>query len=79
MKNMKKRIQHDLPRCLKEEDSGLLDYAFLADITEKEYRYIGSWVGASMVASMSTFASTFVTRDELNEVGDKVNIFKKVL
>jgi actin len=42
-------------------------------------RYISTWIGASMVASMSSFDKVFIRKEEYHENGeDRLTLFSKI-
>lgn len=49
------------------------------NVISENNRYISTWIGASMVASMSSFDKVFIKKDEYNEVGeDRLSLFSKI-
>jgi centractin len=45
-------------------------------VTAENYRNISTWIGGSMLASMSTFKELFFTKNDLKEQGER--LFPKV-
>lgn len=48
------------------------EFSHLTNIVSEGYRNIAPWIGASMVASMSTFNQVFITKEDFNEGGERV-------
>ena len=41
--------------------------------------FISTWIGASMVSSMSSFKDVFITKEEYNESGEnRIALFQKI-
>lgn len=69
------RINLQLKDVLNRENIMFNSYQVIAEGN----RNISSWLGASMIASMSSFNNVFITREEYNENGEnKLNIFQKI-
>jgi actin-related protein len=49
------------------------------NIVAENYRYNSTWIGASMLGSMSTFKNLFITKEEFNEIGEgRFQYFQKI-
>lgn len=75
MPGFSNRMNMGLKDVLKEKDISYNSYQVIAEGN----RNISSWIGASMISSMSSFNSVFISREEYNESGEnKLNIFQKI-
>jgi len=74
MSGFSNRIMKELPFHL---DNNEKQYYNLTNISAEGNRNIAAWVGASMVASMSTINNVFITKDEIVE-GEKEKILQKI-
>jgi len=75
MPGFSNRMNLGLKDVLREKDISYNSYQVIAEGN----RNISSWIGASMVSSMSSFNSVFISREEYNESGEnKLNIFQKI-
>lgn len=75
MPGFSNRINLQLRDVLNKENINFNSYQVIAEGN----RNISSWIGASMISSMSSFNNVFVTREEYNENGEnKMNIFQKI-
>lgn len=75
MPGFSNRINMQLKDVLNRENISYNSYQVVAEGN----RNISSWIGASMVSSMSSFNNVFITREEYNENGEnKLNIFQKI-
>ena len=75
MPGFSNRMNLGMKDVLKEKDISFNSYQVIAEGN----RNISSWIGASMIASMSSFNSVFISREEYNESGEnKLNIFQKI-
>jgi actin-related protein len=50
--------------------------SFDIHVAAENYRNIATWIGGSMLASMSTFKDLFFTKNDLKEQGDR--LFPKI-
>jgi actin-related protein len=49
------------------------------NVISENMRNLSTWIGASMISSMSTFNKLLITRESLSESGEnRVGIFKKI-
>lgn len=71
------RIYNDLGTQLENKDSELYRNA---QIIAEGNRNIAPWIGASMVSSMSSFAQTFITKEDYGDAGESKfpNMFQKI-
>lgn len=75
MPGFSNRINMQLKDVLNRENISYSSYKVIAEGN----RNISSWIGASMISSMSSFNNVFITREEYNENGEnKLNIFQKI-
>lgn len=75
MPGFSSRINLQLREVLNKENINFNSYQVIAEGN----RNISSWIGASMISSMSSFNNVFVSREEYNENGEnKMNIFQKI-
>jgi len=75
MPGFSNRINLQLKDVLNRENINYNSYQVVAEGN----RNISTWIGASMVSSMSSFNNVFITREEYNENGEnKLNIFQKI-
>jgi actin-related protein len=75
MPGFSNRINMQLKDVLNRENISYNSYQVVAE----GHRNISSWIGASMVSSMSSFNNVFITREEYNENGEtRLNIFQKI-
>ena len=75
MPGFSNRMNLGLKDVLREKDISYNSYQVIAEGN----RNISSWIGASMVSSMSSFNSVFISREEYNESGEnKLNIYQKI-
>ncbi len=75
MPGFSNRINMQLKDVLNRENISYNSYQVVAEGN----RNISSWIGASMVSSMSSFNNVFITREEYNENGEtRLNIFQKI-
>ena len=75
MPGFSNRINLQLKDVLNRENINYNSYQVIAEGN----RNISSWIGASMISSMSSFNNVFITREEYNENGEnKLNIFQKI-
>lgn len=75
MPGFSSRINFQLKEVLNKENISYNSYKIIAEGN----RNISSWIGASMISSMSSFNNVFITREEYNENGEnKLNIFQKI-
>jgi len=75
MPGFSNRINLQLKDVLNRENISYSSYKVIAEGN----RNISSWIGASMISSMSSFNNVFITREEYNENGEnKLNIFQKI-
>jgi actin-related protein len=75
MPGFSNRINLQLKDALNRENISYSSYKVIAEGN----RNISSWIGASMISSMSSFNNVFITREEYNENGEnKLNIFQKI-
>jgi len=78
MAGLSNRLYKELPSHLSQfyYDVGTsksdLEFCHLTNIVAEGYRNIAPWIGASMVASMSTFNQVFVTKEDIDEGGERV-------
>lgn len=73
MSGLSQRIYKNLPSFLDSNDTSQLNLVF------DNLRYYSTWIGASMISSMSTFNKLLITREIWMDSGeDKVGIFKKI-
>ena len=78
MSGFSNRIYKELPTHLSQfyydHNNSKTDNEFsnLTNIVSEGYRNIAPWIGASMVASMSTFNQVFITKEDFNEGGERV-------
>ncbi len=77
MSGFANRIFYDLGNIIDTKDQDL--YKNCQVIAEGN-RNIAPWIGASMVASMSSFSETFINRDRFAELGENKssNFFEKI-
>jgi actin-related protein len=75
MPGFSNRMNLGLKEVLKEKDISYNSYQVIAEGN----RNISSWIGASMISSMSSFNSVFISKEEYNESGEtRLNIFQKI-
>lgn len=68
------RINKYLPDLIKTEDVNAK-----LNIVADTLRYNSTWIGASMIASMSTFNKLLITKEMWADSGEeKINIYKKI-
>jgi actin beta/gamma 1 len=78
MSGFSNRIYKELPSHLSQfyydnnNTKSDLEFSHLTNIVAEGYRHIAPWIGASMVASMSTFNQVFITKEDFNEGGERV-------
>jgi actin beta/gamma 1 len=78
MSGFSNRIYKELPTHLSHfnydnsNNKSDIEFSHLTNIVSEGYRNIAPWIGASMVASMSTFNQVFVTKEDFNEGGERV-------
>lgn len=71
MKGFSQRIYNYLPSFLETNEQ--------LGVVADNLRYISTWIGASMISSMSTFNKLLITRENLTENGDdRIGVFKKI-
>jgi actin beta/gamma 1 len=75
MPGFSNRMNMGLKEVLREKDINYNSYQVIAEGN----RNISTWIGASMISSMSSFNSVFISREEYNESGEtRLNIFQKI-
>jgi actin-related protein len=73
MSGFSQRLSRSLPSYLDQGDSNSIN------IVADNLRYLSTWIGGSMISSMSTFSKLLITREIWMESGeDKIGIFKKI-
>jgi actin-related protein len=75
MKGFSNKIQKYLPSLLDNTDPGSIN------IIDDNQRHLSTWIGASMISSMSTFNRLLINKETLMETGEDrigVGIFKKI-
>ena len=75
MKNFPERIKRNLPVLLDNSDPSSIN------IVDDSMRHLSTWIGASMISSMSTFNKLLINRETYLESGEDkiaVGIFKKI-
>ena len=75
MPGFSNRMNLGLKDVLREKDITYNSYQVIAEGN----RNISSWIGGSMISSMSSFNSVFISREEYNDsVENKLNIFQNI-
>ena len=75
MPGFSQRVRISLPQNL--ENEGVHSSNF--NVVAEGNRDISTWIGASMVSSMSSFDKIFIKRDDFHESGEeRVNLFSKI-
>jgi actin-related protein len=75
MPGFPQRIKNSLPYCSEHEGMHSSNFQVIAEGN----RDISTWIGASMVSSMSSFDKIFIRREDFLEGGeDKVTLFSKI-
>lgn len=75
MPGFAQRIKKTLPSYFDHD----IMYNGMTQIHAEGNRYISTWIGASMLSSMSTFNQLFITKEEYAEVGEnRLKIFQKI-
>ena len=73
MKGFSERLQRSLPSYLEQNDQSNVT------IVSDNLRDLSTWIGASMIASMSTFNKLLITRESFADKGeDNLGILKKI-
>lgn len=75
MKGFPNKIQKYLPSLLDNTDPNSI---FIVDDNQ---RHLSTWIGASMISSMSTFSKLLINKETLLEIGEDrigVGIYKKI-
>ena len=75
MRGFPQRIHKSLPTLLDNTDSNSIK------IIDDIQRHLSTWIGASMIASMSTFNKLLINKETLIENGEdrtKVGVYKKI-
>ena len=76
MPGFSQRIKKTLYIPLNEMD---LNINSNCQIVTEGNRYISTWIGASMIASMSSFEKVFIKKEEYLENGeDRISLFSKI-
>lgn len=76
MPGFKERIENDV---FNGDCNDLVNYFGKKRIVAEGDRYISTWIGESMVASMASFEKVFIRRDEYQESGeDRISAFAKI-
>lgn len=73
MGGFSQRLLRNLPSYLDQSDTSSIN------IVSDNLRHLSTWIGQSMISSMSTFNKLLITREAWTENGeDKIDIFKKI-
>lgn len=76
IKGFSKRIYSQLPFFLENTTTNSLT------ISDEIHKDLATWIGGSMIASMSTFNKLLINKENLAEIGEErigTNIFKKII
>ena len=75
MPGFHQRVKQNLPQCL--ENDGIHSSNF--HVIAEGNRDISTWIGASMVSSMTSFDKAFIKKEDYHETGeDRIPLFSKI-